>query len=137
MLCSLIAQRLAVELDGQVTVYNTLDHNISGVSQQQGGNTSLTFSSQIGTVVVNSLPIVSGPGVPPTPQTNFAAPPPENAFQPIPTNEPILEYEPITTNAGSSEEIPGLLEKLAQLRDVGVLSEDEFNTKKTDLLSRL
>jgi len=109
------AQRLAVELDGQVTVYNTLDHNIGGVSQQQGGDTSLTFSSQIGTVVASSLPIVSGPGVSPAPQTNFAVPPPENAVQPI----------------------PALLEKLAQLRDAGILSDEEFNTKKTDLLSRL
>ena len=30
-----------------------------------------------------------------------------------------------------------LLGKLAQLRDAGALSEDEFNTKKAQLLSRI
>jgi hypothetical protein len=34
--------RLAVELNGHVTVYDTLDHQISGVSQQQGRGGSLT-----------------------------------------------------------------------------------------------
>jgi len=68
-------QRLAVETDGQVTIYDTLNNNIGGVSQQQGGDTSLTFSSQFGTIAVSSLPIVSGSGKrPPAPQTNFAEP---------------------------------------------------------------
>jgi len=52
--------RLAVEVNGEVTVYDTLDNNIGGVSQQQGSNSSLTFSSQYGTISVSSLPIVSG-----------------------------------------------------------------------------
>ncbi len=56
--------RLAIQLNGEVTVYDTLDNNIGGVSQQQGGDTSLTFSSQYGTIAVNTLPIVSGPGLP-------------------------------------------------------------------------
>src|SRR4051812_9616538 len=55
-------RRLAVEENGQVTVYDTLDHQIGGVSQQQDANSSLTFSSQYGTVNVASLPIVSGGG---------------------------------------------------------------------------
>ena len=52
--------RLAVELDGQVSIYDTLDHNIGGVSQQQGGHSSLTFNSQWGSFDVSSLPLVSG-----------------------------------------------------------------------------
>lgn len=52
--------RLAVDQGGHVTVYDTLDHQIGGVSQQQGSGSSLTFSSQNGTVSVSSLPIVSG-----------------------------------------------------------------------------
>ena len=44
----------------RATVYNTLDNNISGISQQQGGNDSLTFSSQYGTILVSTLPIISG-----------------------------------------------------------------------------
>jgi len=55
-------RRLAVEADGRVTVYDTLDHQIGGVSQQQGSARpgSLTFTSQHGTVDLDSLPVVSG-----------------------------------------------------------------------------
>ena len=49
---AIFQNRLAVDVNGQVTVYNTLDNNISGISQQQGGNDSLTFSSQYGTILV-------------------------------------------------------------------------------------
>lgn len=138
--------RLAVELNGQVTVYNTLDHNIGGVSQQQGGDTSLTFSSQYGTVAVSSLPIVSGAGLPPAPQTNFAAPA-QPAFNPSST---YVEAMPapstftgnsftgnsLTGNASSSD-IIGLIESLSRLRDAGALTDAEFNSKKAELLSRI
>src|SRR5690606_28271907 len=47
------ACRLAIESDGRVVVYNTLDHQIGGVQQQQGsGPGSLSFSSQFGTFTV-------------------------------------------------------------------------------------
>ncbi|MBU4110633.1 SHOCT domain-containing protein, partial [bacterium] len=39
---AVFANRLAVEINGEVTVYDTLDNNIGGVSQQQGGDNSLT-----------------------------------------------------------------------------------------------
>src|SRR5215208_823281 len=41
-----VAHRLAVEKGGHVTVYDTGDHLISGVSQQQGADQSLPFPSQ-------------------------------------------------------------------------------------------
>ncbi len=57
------AQRLAISRNGQITVYNTLDHNIGGVQQQQGGYSgSLSFSSQFGTFTVDSLPTVNTGG---------------------------------------------------------------------------
>ncbi len=122
------ARRLAVQRDGQVTVFDTMDHNISGVSQQQGGNTSLTFSSQYGTVSTLSLPLVSGPGLQPGNPVNFAAPPaPAPAFNPPP---------PQQNNPGSSDLI-ALLEKLGQLRDAGVLTPEEFASKKAEVLNRL
>jgi hypothetical protein len=34
---AIFPKRLAIELNGQVTVYDMLDNNIGGVSQQQGG----------------------------------------------------------------------------------------------------
>src|SRR3954467_12722007 len=54
------ANRLAVDMGGTVTVYDTGDHVISGVSQQQGNGWTLTFSSQYGTVPISSLRVVSG-----------------------------------------------------------------------------
>lgn len=123
---------LAVELNGQVTVYDTLNHNIGGVSQQQGGNTSLTFSSQFGTVSVNQLPIISGPGEAPAPApTNFAEPAPV-------VNEPVQPAPgPAMANSNAPDDVFGMIEKLAKLRDMGALTEQDFNEKKMELLSRI
>ncbi|MBD5771311.1 SHOCT domain-containing protein [Marinomonas colpomeniae] len=133
--------RLAVELNGQVTVYNTLDNNIGGVSQQQGGDTSLTFSSQYGTIAVSSLPIISGPGVAPELQRNFAEPV-QNTF--IPERSNIAQQNNNTQqtnshipNSSSINETIQLIEKLSKLKDAGAISENEYNTKKTELLSRI
>jgi hypothetical protein len=41
------------------------------------------------------------------------------------------------TSAPSSSEIPDQILKLASLRDQGILSEDEFQTKKAELLGRM
>ncbi|REG84303.1 SHOCT domain-containing protein [Marinomonas pollencensis] len=140
--------RLAVELNGQVTVYNTLDNNISGVSQQQGGDTSLTFSSQYGTIAVNSLPIVSGVGIAPTPQRNFAEPT-QNSYAPTnhsQTNNQTDSHLTQTNNAPQHTNLPGttsidetlqIIEKLAKLKDAGAISENEYNSKKTELLNRI
>jgi hypothetical protein len=54
------SRRLALQVNGQVTVYDTLDHQIGGVGQQQGNNSSATFTSQFGTVYLENLPIISG-----------------------------------------------------------------------------
>ena len=58
------AHRLAVDSGGDVWVYDTLDHQIGGFAQQQGSGTSIVFSSQYGTVVLSSLPVVSRNGQP-------------------------------------------------------------------------
>jgi hypothetical protein len=134
--------RLAIESNGQVTVYDTLNHNIGGVSQQQGGDTSLTFSSQYGTIAVTSLPIISGAGnvPPPAPQVNFAQPLYNDFVPPSPIVEaPILKEMHNVPNVpnDSADAIIQLIEKLSKLRDSGALTEDEFNTKKVELLSRL
>lgn len=134
-------QRLAIERNGKITVYDTLDHQIGGVSQQQGGDTSLTFSSQYGTIAVSSLPIVSGPGVQVEPQTNFATQPETETtaqgFQNPPVNDSMADIPATGAEASASDEILNLIEKLARLRDNGVISDEEFNTKKSELLSRL
>ena len=52
--------RLAIKVGPDVTVYDTADHQIGGVSQQQSGSSSLTFVSQHGLVPVAGLRVVSG-----------------------------------------------------------------------------
>lgn len=147
--------RLAVELNGKVSVYDTLNHHIGGVSQQQGGNTSLTFSSQFGTISVISLPLISGPGMAPAPQTNFA----ESSSQSTPkanqtsgnsfsnnlnSNSSMSQQTKNNSNFANNSSMPAnandaleLLGKLAKLRDAGALTDNEFNTKKAEILSRI
>jgi hypothetical protein len=50
------ARRLLIEENGVTTTYDSGEHQISGVSQQDsGGSRSLTFSSQTGPVALNEL----------------------------------------------------------------------------------
>ena len=147
--------RLAIELSGQVTVYDSLDNNIGGVSQQQGGDTSLTFSSQYGTIAVNTLPVISGPGIPAQKQTNFAQPAPatnqfdqadngnmgnvnnnstNNTDTPAPVSNKVNDS---FTDQSSTDGIIVLIEKIAKLHESGALTDEEFNTKKSELLSRI
>ena len=51
------SRRVAVEQGGTVTVYDSGDHRISGVSQQQDGSQALTFRSQHGTIGAADLPV--------------------------------------------------------------------------------
>lgn len=126
-------RRLAVQRDGHVSVFDTQDHSIGGVSQQQGGGSSLTFTSQYGTVSTLSLPILSGPGFRAEAANNFAAPPAVDSFAAPSTSAP----QGRSASTSGQADILALLEKLGQLRDAGVLTSDEFNAKKADLLSRL
>ena len=48
-------RRLAIQREGRVTMYDTADHRIGGVSQQQSGHQSLAFTSQHGTVDLDQL----------------------------------------------------------------------------------
>ena len=53
------ARRLVIEANGKTTIYDTGDHQIGGVSQQQSGSQTLTFTSQHGQVPVSDLKVVS------------------------------------------------------------------------------
>jgi hypothetical protein len=48
-------QRLLIEQDGKVTTYDSGDHRISGVSQQDSHSQSLAFTSQHGLVKLEAL----------------------------------------------------------------------------------
>ena len=116
------AHRLVMESNGQVIVYDTLDHQIGGVSQQSGGN-SVTFSSQYGYVDLSRLPVISINGMPPLA-------PPVPAYNPVMSNN-------APTSTGDGNDIFASIEKLATLQSRGILSEQEYAAKKAELLSRL
>lgn len=131
---AVFANRLAVEINGEVTVYDTLDNNIGGVSQQQGGDTSLTFSSQYGTISVSSLPIIYGANnIPSVKKNNFVQEPSYTPASAPTPNEAIVNFE----NAKQIDDIVELIEKIARLHNSGILSDEEFNSKKAELLSRI
>jgi hypothetical protein len=117
--------RLAVELNGHVTVYDTLDHQIGGVSQQQGSGGSLSFTSQHGTVSISQLPIVSVDGEP------------TKAPEPRPAPAPVQDPQPSHAETAQETDIFAKIERLADLHKKGILSPEEFATKKAELLSRL
>ncbi len=126
-------QRLAVEVNGQVTVYDTLNHQIGGVSQQQGGDNSLSFSSQYGTLSVRNLPIISG-GQGSAPSSNFAAPNTSNSNASNSNASP--QAASSNSNQGPSQDVLTLLEGLGKLLQAGILTQQEFDNKKADLLNR-
>nr|WP_315183072.1 SHOCT domain-containing protein [uncultured Albidiferax sp.] len=120
------ARRLAIDLGGQVTVYDTLDHSIGGVSQQSSGYAP-QFSSQYGYVNLSQLPVVSINGMAPAPAP---APMPAPAFN----SHNDSSYNTGSANAG---DVFASIEKLASLQAKGILTAQEFATKKAELLSRL
>ncbi|GGG62271.1 hypothetical protein GCM10011415_05650 [Salipiger pallidus] len=200
-------RRLAIDFGGRIEVYDTGDHRIFGVSQQQHGDQSLSFTSQHGLVLLSSLTRVGGevpgedgqtvtdavpareiqstfapgdvaaeapvsqdaPGIgssnegagdfnsapreekgsntPAAGQEGRTAPEPAEPLAPetvemagakpvqaVPRSTPAVS---VAAGAGDAEQIIGLIRKLADLRDGGLLSEAEFEAKKTELLSRL
>ena len=121
------ARRLAVETNGQVWVYDTLDHQIGGFSQQQGVGGSILFTSQYGTVNLSSLPVISIDGQPP------ASPRPM-----VSSTTPAVTVAPDSTAPPAQEtDVFSAIERLADLRAKGILTDEEFARKKSELLERL
>jgi hypothetical protein len=132
------ARRLAIEVNGRVTVYDTLDHQIGGFGQQQSQGGSLSFSSQYGLIDVASLPVISVDGVAPyvAPAPAYVAP-----AHAEPVNAPgnFNHGNSYNNNApsGNPQDVFATIERLADLRTKGIISDDEFANKKAELLNRV
>jgi hypothetical protein len=129
-------RRLAIQQGGRVRVYDTGEHTISGFSQQQGGDQSLTFTSQFGLVRVADLALVS-PG-----NDRFQNPSsPDSSAAPsqMPGRSPAAMAGATPSHSASlaMEDIAQTIERLAELRQKDILTEEEFAVKKAELLSRL
>jgi len=145
------SRRLAIQQGGRVRVHDTGDHQISGVSQQQSGVQSLVFTSQYGPVRLADLPPVAASDTAPA-----AASVREPAPQPFADEAPARMGQPAEVPPATAAEaappvapvqarVPPsaiddpltLIERLAELRQRGIISDEEFTTKKTELLRRL
>ncbi|MES1950438.1 hypothetical protein S4A8_06253 [Salinisphaera sp. S4-8] len=115
-------RRLALRKGNQLTIHDTGEHRITGISQQQGNDlASLRFTSQHGPVALASLPVVErsapasdqpgGQGAPCARESADAAPRDSQVFDAI--------------------------ERLGDLKAKGLLSDEEFAAKKQELLARL
>ncbi len=131
------ARRLAIESNGQVIIYDTLDHNIGGVSQQQSGGYSVTFSSQYGYVDLSRLPVISVNGQPPLAPAQQPAPSYAPSYSSNQNQNSFAPASNAMASSGSDTDIFASIEKLAALQSRGILSEQEYASKKAELLSRL
>lgn len=165
------SRRLAINRSGTITVYDTGEHRITGFSQQQSGDQSLTFTSQHGLVKVADLKPVESQAANPSELASVrdeqkgvseASPIAEAATRSTASAPTLVEHEPTGSvppskrqapspldqtppaaqtrsvqSSESADEIIGKIEKLAQLRQKNILTEEEFAAKKAELLDRL
>jgi Short C-terminal domain len=142
-------RRLAIQINGVTKVFDTGEHRIGGVQQQQGGGYgSVSFTSQLGTFAVSNLSELGARQVAETP---VAAPAQQyqGQFQsgPTPKATPAAPVPEAAPPAQASEAPPGgsadpativsAIESLAGLHQRGILSDEEFAAKKAQLLDRL
>jgi putative oligomerization/nucleic acid binding protein len=156
-------RRLAIQINGVTKVFDTGEHRIGGVQQQQqgGGYGSVSFTSQFGTFDVSSLAelgaqrVAETPAAAPAPQyqsqyqsdparqfapqTQAYAPQYQSQRQsgPAPQFAPQTQApEPASGASGDPAAIVAAIESLAGLHERGVLSDEEFAAKKAELLGR-
>jgi hypothetical protein len=137
-------RRLAIEQNGSVTVYDTLNHQIGGVSQQQGNSYSLSFTSQLGGVDLGQLPVVSGnaresSSTHQSSQTHTQQGS-QGGYEAQGASSHAQQQPSTSQGHGSSQhehDIFAKIERLAALKQKGVLTDDEFNAKKAELLARI
>lgn len=130
------SRRLAIRKGGHVTLYDTADHAIGGVSQQQGGSTDLAFTSQHGTVRLSDLAEIGQPAAKGRASTEKPAPEKPASETSSPAAEQ-AEAEQPGAAVDLSGDVLATIERLAAMRDRGILSDAEFSTKKAELLARL
>ena len=160
-------RRLAIQINGVTKVFDTGEHHIGGVQQQQqgGGYGSVSFTSQFGTFDVSSLAelgtqrVAETPAAAPAPQhqsqyqSDRPAPKHQAQYQsdrpaaqhqsqyqsgPAPQFAPQTQApQPVSGASGDAESIVAAIESLAGLHQRGILSDEEFAAKKAELLGRL
>ena len=156
-------RRLAIQINGVTKVFDTGEHHIGGVQQQQqgAGYGSVGFTSQLGTFGVSSLSelgtqrVAETPAAAPAPRSQQqqyqspVAPQYQSQYQSGPApfapmfsgaegrHSQTQAPEPASGASGDPAAIVAAIESLAGLHQRGVLSDEEFAAKKAELLARL
>jgi hypothetical protein len=136
------AGRLAVEVNGHISIYDTSGHQIAGISsQQQSSAGGLVFSTADGSISLAHLTALgtpaaaapsAAPAPPPAPQANQAV-----AGQAAVAEPPAVAARPEPDPPAGGTDVFATLERLGELMKKGILTEEEFAAKKSELLSRL
>lgn len=125
------ARRLVIDEDGKRYIYDTRHYRISGVSQQQGSGRSYQFTSPEGLVHLSDLLLISEP----TEQLQRQQEIPQQEVQDDVRN---AYRSPGEQAARSPEEIIiDTIQKLHMLLEKGQITEEEFKTKKEELLGKI
>jgi hypothetical protein len=137
-------RRPALDLGGRISVFDTGEHQISGFSQQQGSDQTITFTSQLGLVRVTDLPQVTLDVAHAASAAQEASPAQEAEVRAedkgTRTSAPTGEREPLERpeqGSASADDIFAKVERLAELRRKDILTEEEYASKKAELLARL
>jgi hypothetical protein len=131
---------LVIEEDGKRSIYDTKHHQISGISQQQGSGQSYQFTSQDGHVDLSSLSLISNIDEQKRPEMEETSETEEGKQK-----TPEIAYD-VThayssgaeVNSKSPEDIIiSTIEKINILFEKGQITEEEFKSKKQELLAKL
>ena len=115
------SNRLAIDDRGRVEVYDTSGYDIGGFGQQQSGDASITFTSPARRCSRRRIAACYRRGARPAPET-----------RPAPAAQPASPSSSTDTSS-----LLALIEQLGQLKEKGLLTDEEFAAKKSELLKRL
>ncbi|PWE54015.1 hypothetical protein DEM27_22085 [Metarhizobium album] len=128
------SRRWALSIGGKITVSDTKDYLISGFSQQQSADQSVTFNSQHGRIDLSRLEKVAPSGEERHRDHSTASVDGERRSDIGISDKPA---EKDTSSHTRENEVFDKIERLATLHAKGILTDQEFETKKGELLARL
>jgi hypothetical protein len=137
--CFPAERRVVIERNGALEIYDTGAHEIDRVVLQQEPGSRMRFTGQHGPVDLASFQRVTdeeeASAASPSDASTDVSPLPDDALPTMPAAG--VPPAPAPRPAGTHDEVLDTIDRLAQLHQRGVLTPDEFNSKKAELLGRL
>ena len=131
-------RRLVINQGSRISIYDTRDHHISGVSQQQGPDQLISFTSQDGPVRLADLRLIATDSEELRLELSSEREPRDTPLEAVLAT---VRGDPLPGHRDQARTTEGdilaTIERLAELRRRDILTEEEFTAKKTELLSRL